>query len=87
MIKKISIPVFLSIILVFFSCSKEQQVANKRQSDDSSRFIKVFQTARGTNDLLSEKPPLEFAEIPSERFNDNRLPSIVLDANKKYQTI
>ncbi|MCK4560012.1 MAG: hypothetical protein KAV45_09535, partial [Calditrichia bacterium] len=87
MIKKISILVFLSIILFFFSCSKEQQVANKRQNDDSSRFIKIFQTAKGTNDRLSEKPSLEFDEIPSERFNDNRLPSIVLDANKKFQTI
>jgi glucosylceramidase len=36
---------------------------------------------------LSEKPSLEFDEIPSERFNDNRLSSIVLDANKKFQTI
>jgi glucosylceramidase len=87
MIKKILILVFLSIILFFFSCSKEQQVANKRQNDDSSRFIKVFQTAKGTNDRLSEKPSLEFDEIPSERFNDNRLSSIVLDANKKFQTI
>ncbi len=84
MLKKISILVFLSIILFFFSCSKEQQVAIKRQNDDSSRFIKVFQSAKGTNDRLSEKPSLEFAEIPSERFND--IPFAIKHNNEAAET-
>ena len=86
MMKKITIIVLVSISLLQ-SCKGEQQVLKPAPDKDASTRIKVFQTAKETSDRLTEKPSLEFGKIPSERFNDNRLPSILLDDNKKFQTI
>lgn len=54
---------------------------------DISISIKVFRTAKETDDRLTEKSSLEFGRIPSEEFHDNKLPSVLLDDNKKFQTI
>jgi len=84
--KKITIIVLVSILLFQF-CRKEPQVSETTHDKDVPTPIKVFQTANETNDRLTEKSNLEFTEIPSERFNDNRLPSILLDDSKKFQIV
>lgn len=79
--------IVLVSILLFQFCRKEPQVSETTHDKDVPTPIKVFQTANETNDRLTEKSNLEFTEIPSERFNDNRLPSILLDDSKKFQIV
>jgi glucosylceramidase len=75
----------LLLVCIFFFLFYQNEVKSADTKISSS--VTIFQTAKDTNDRLSKKADLQFGHIPSERFNDNRLPSIFVDDHIQYQTI
>jgi glucosylceramidase len=63
------------------------QSAESISGEKDSVMMKVYQTAKKTTDRITEKPGLVFGKIPAERFNDNKLPCVVVDDKVKYQEI
>jgi glucosylceramidase len=64
-----------------------RQTEKSNPSAAAPKSLQVFQTAKDFPDRLAEKPSLEFGSIPADVYLDNRLPSILIDADKRYQTI
>jgi glucosylceramidase len=75
--------IILLIIPIILFCT----VAPKPVRAQAPDAVKVYQTAQKTGDRLAALATLKFGTIPSERFNDNKLPSVLVDDGVKYQTI
>ncbi len=77
----------LVLIWLFQLPEINRQSTALAQEQEVTSTIQVIQTAKATDDRLTIKTPLTFGKISSDRFNDNRLPSVLLDDQKKFQTI
>jgi glucosylceramidase len=76
-----------ALAVLYLAPCPAQQKAKSDPSASAPKSIQVFQTAKDTPDRLAEKQSLVFGQIPAEAYLDNRLPSILVDSKKRFQTI
>jgi glucosylceramidase len=77
-IKGFLIPV---VLCSFLSCQKTE---TKTAPLHSYSTVKLFVTAQNSTDRLAPKEPIAFTELPQPFESD---PTIIIDANKTFQTI